>query len=133
LTDWERVEKNWRLAVRCCGLQSGEHGVVYQEAKRRNLNAELYQPAIGIDRVDHHQAVVDGFKKDEPIWQLPLRLPRCHWICLQRCWYPKSAPAGLIQRLGRLNRRYCGHALDAMFYADEKAGFLHSGRVLEAR
>lgn len=25
-------------------------------------------------------------------------------------------PAGLIQRLGRLNRKYCGHALDAIFY-----------------
>jgi CRISPR-associated endonuclease/helicase Cas3 len=27
-------------------------------------------------------------------------------------------PAGLIQRLGRLNRRYCGNALDALFYPD---------------
>jgi len=27
-------------------------------------------------------------------------------------------PAGLIQRLGRLNRKYCGHALDAIFYPD---------------
>ncbi|WP_017660803.1 CRISPR-associated endonuclease Cas3'' [Baaleninema simplex] len=29
-------------------------------------------------------------------------------------------PAGLIQRLGRLNRRYCGRPLDALFYADAK-------------
>jgi CRISPR-associated endonuclease/helicase Cas3 len=28
-------------------------------------------------------------------------------------------PAGLIQRLGRLNRRYCGKALEAMFYPPE--------------
>lgn len=27
-------------------------------------------------------------------------------------------PAGLIQRLGRLNRRYCGRALNAIFYPD---------------
>ena len=27
-------------------------------------------------------------------------------------------PAALVQRLGRLNRRYCGHPLEAMFYPD---------------
>ena len=31
-----------------------------------------------------------------------------------------AEPAALIQRLGRLNRRYCGHALDAVFYDDPK-------------
>lgn len=28
-------------------------------------------------------------------------------------------PAGLIQRLGRLNRKYCGFALDAIFYPED--------------
>jgi CRISPR-associated endonuclease/helicase Cas3 len=43
-------------------------------------------------------------------------------------------PAGLIQRLGRLNRRYCGHALDAIFYPeDEKMiGFPYSQDELAA-
>jgi CRISPR-associated endonuclease/helicase Cas3 len=39
-------------------------------------------------------------------------------------------PAGLIQRLGRLNRKYCGHALDALFYPDEKAGFPYKAKDL---
>ena len=40
-------------------------------------------------------------------------------------------PAGLIQRLGRLNRRYCGHALDALFYPDEKVGFPYNQDELD--
>ena len=39
-------------------------------------------------------------------------------------------PAGLIQRLGRLNRRYCGHSLDAWFYPDDKEGFPYSAATL---
>jgi CRISPR-associated endonuclease/helicase Cas3 len=41
-------------------------------------------------------------------------------------------PAGLIQRLGRLNRRYCGHALDAIFYDDPKIGFPYQKAELDA-
>ncbi len=41
-------------------------------------------------------------------------------------------PPGLIQRLGRLNRRYCGQALDAFFYPDTKAGFPYSKDNLKA-
>ena len=41
-------------------------------------------------------------------------------------------PAGLIQRLGRLNRRHCGHALDAFFYPDEKMGYPYSKEDLDA-
>lgn len=37
---------------------------------------------------------------------------------------------GLIQRLGRLNRRYCGYARDAYFYADTKVGFPYSQQDL---
>jgi CRISPR-associated endonuclease/helicase Cas3 len=40
-------------------------------------------------------------------------------------------PAGLIQRLGRLNRRYCGHALDAIFYPDDKVGYPYSQKELD--
>ena len=39
-------------------------------------------------------------------------------------------PAGLIQRLGRLNRRYCGHSLDALFYPDEKVGYPYKEKQL---
>jgi len=38
----ERVEKNWRLAGAVVCNQVNTAIVVYQEAKRRNLNAELY-------------------------------------------------------------------------------------------
>lgn len=41
-------------------------------------------------------------------------------------------PAGLIQRLGRLNRRYCGDARDAIFYPDTKVGYPYSKQDLDA-
>jgi CRISPR-associated endonuclease/helicase Cas3 len=107
---------------------------VYQEAKRRNLNALLYHSRYRyFDRVDHHRAVVNRFKKDEPVLAITTQVAEMSLDLSATLLVSQIAdPAGLIQRLGRLNRRYCGHALDAMFYPDGQPGYPYSHAELDA-
>lgn len=134
--DWERVKKELATGGKVLWVcnQVNTAIAVYQEAKRRNLDAELYHSRYRYhDRVDHHRAVVDGFKKDEPILAIATQVAEMSLDLSATLLVSQIAnPAGLIQRLGRLNRRYCGHALDAMFYADEKVGFPYIQAELDA-
>ncbi|AFZ36228.1 CRISPR-associated helicase, Cas3 family [Stanieria cyanosphaera PCC 7437] len=106
---------------------------VYKDAKARRLNAVLYHSRYRYqDRVQHHRDVVDGFKQDEPILAIATQVAEMSLDLSATLLVSQIAdPAGLIQRLGRLNRRYCGHALDALFYPDDKVGFPYSKEELE--
>lgn len=104
-------------------MQPGECAIaVYQEAQRRGLNSVLYHSRFRYeDRVVHHRAVVNGFKRDNPpILAIATQVAEMSLDLSATLLVTQIAdPAGLIQRLGRLNRQYCGHTLDAMFYPPE--------------
>jgi CRISPR-associated endonuclease/helicase Cas3 len=122
--DWERVEKemtNGGKVLWVCN-QVNVAIAVYQEAQRRGLNSVLYHSRFRYeDRVKHHRRVVDGFKPDRPpILAITTQVTEMSLDLSATLLVTQIAdPAGLIQRLGRLNRKYCGHALDAMFYPPE--------------
>jgi CRISPR-associated endonuclease/helicase Cas3 len=122
--DWERVEQelaNGGKVLWVCN-QVNVAIAVYQEAQRRGLNAVLYHSRFRYeDRVAHHRAVVNGFKPEAPpILAIATQVAEMSLDLSATLLVTQIAdPAGLIQRLGRLNRKYCGHALDAMFYPPE--------------
>jgi CRISPR-associated endonuclease/helicase Cas3 len=119
--DWNRVEQEMASGGKVlwvCNQVNVAIGV-YQEAKRRGLNAVLYHSRFRYeDRVAHHRAVVDGFKPENPpILAIATQVAEMSLDLSATLLVTQIAdPAGLIQRLGRLNRRYCGHVLDAIFY-----------------
>ncbi|MEM8806796.1 MAG: CRISPR-associated helicase Cas3' [Cyanobacteria bacterium P01_G01_bin.38] len=126
--DWPRVEAELDAGGKVLWVCNRVNEAIdtYREAKRRGLNAVVYHSRFRYqDRVNHHRAVVDGFGKDKPpllaiatqVAEMSLDLSASLLVT------QISDPAGLIQRLGRLNRRYCGHALDAFFYPDDKPGY----------
>jgi CRISPR-associated endonuclease/helicase Cas3 len=137
---WQRVQQelvnNGKVLWVC--NQVGTAIAVYQEAKKLGLNAVLYHSRYRyMDRVRHHREVVDAFKKDKPILAIATQVAEMSLDLSSTLLVSQIAdPAGLIQRLGRLNRRYCGHALDAIFYPDPKVGFpypkedLQSGKTM---
>ncbi|MEG4494336.1 CRISPR-associated helicase Cas3' [Microcoleus sp. D3_18_C4] len=118
--DWERVEAELAKGGKVLWVcnQVNEAIEVYRTAKSKNLNAVLYHSRFRYsDRVEHHRAVLDGFKKDEPVIAIATQVAEMSLDLSATLLVSQLAdPAGLIQRLGRLNRNYCGHALDAMFY-----------------
>jgi CRISPR-associated endonuclease/helicase Cas3 len=118
--DWNRVETELTKGGKVLWVcnQVNEAIEVYQIAKSKNLNAVLYHSRFRYgDRVEHHRAVVDGFKKDDPVIAIATQVAEMSLDLSATLLVSQIAdPAGLIQRLGRLNRKYCGHALDAMFY-----------------
>jgi CRISPR-associated endonuclease/helicase Cas3 len=120
-SDWERVEAemaNGGKVLWVCN-QVNVAIAVYQEAKHRKLNTVLYHSRFRYeDRVAHHRAVVNGFKPEQPpILAIATQVAEMSLDLSATLLVTQIAdPAGLIQRLGRLNRRYCGHALDAIFY-----------------
>jgi CRISPR-associated endonuclease/helicase Cas3 len=122
--DWARVEAemaNGGKVLWVCN-QVNVAIAVYQEAQRRGLNSVLYHSRFRYeDRVVHHRAVVNGFKPDNPpILAIATQVAEMSLDLSATLLVTQIAdPAGLIQRLGRLNRQYCGHALDAMFYPPE--------------
>jgi CRISPR-associated endonuclease/helicase Cas3 len=135
--DWGRVEtelSNDGKVLWVCN-QVNTAIDVYREAKRRGLNAVLYHSRyIYEDRVEHHRSVVDGFKPEqkEPILAIATQVAEMSLDLSATLLVSQIAdPAGLIQRLGRLNRKYCGRALDAIFYPDEKVGFPYSQEDLD--
>jgi CRISPR-associated endonuclease/helicase Cas3 len=119
--DWERVEQemaNGGKVLWVCN-QVKVAIAVYQEAQRCGLNSVLYHSRFCYeDRVAHHRAVVDGFKPESPpILAIATQVAEMSLDLSATLLVTQIAdPAGLIQRLGRLNRKYCGQALDAMFY-----------------
>ncbi len=118
--DWEQVEQelkgNGKVLWVCNQVNVAIK--VYKEAKRRKLNAVLYHSRYRyIDRVTHHREVVDGFRADRPILAIATQVAEMSLDLSATLLVSQIAdPAGLIQRLGRLNRVYCGHSLKAIFY-----------------
>ncbi|RCJ27084.1 CRISPR-associated helicase/endonuclease Cas3 [Nostoc minutum NIES-26] len=134
--DWQRVEQeltNKGKVLWVCN-QVGTAIDIYREAKSRGLNALLYHSRYRYeDRVKHHRDVVDAFKKDEPVLAIATQVAEMSLDLSATLLVSQIAdPPGLIQRLGRLNRRYSGHALDAFFYPDTKTGFPYSKDNLKA-
>lgn len=134
--DWNRVERELadggKVLWVCNRVKTAI--AVYKEAKRKGLNAVLYHSRYRYqDRVKHHRAVVDGFKKDEPILAIATQVAEMSLDLSATLLVSQIAdPAGLIQRLGRLNRRYCDRALNALFYPDPNVGFPYEKEQLEA-
>lgn len=120
--DWSRVERELSAGGKVLWVcnQVNTAIEVYQAAKAKGLNAVLYHSRYRYeDRVKHHRDVVDGFKRDEPILAIATQVAEMSLDLSATLLVSQIAdPAGLIQRLGRLNRRYCGCALDALFYPD---------------
>jgi len=135
--DWQRVEQELRDGGKVLWVcnQVNTAIAVYEEAKRRGLEALLYHSRYRYqDRVRHHRAVVDAFKpgQKKPVIAICTQVAEMSLDLSATLLISQIAdPAGLIQRLGRLNRRYCGYALDALFYPDEKKGFPYSAALLE--
>jgi len=136
--DWERVEQELIRTDRvgkvlwvCNQVKTAI--AVYREAKERGLNAVVYHSRFRYgDRVDHHRAVVDGFKGDQPILAIATQVAEMSLDLSATLLVSQIAdPAGLIQRLGRLNRKYCHKPLDALFYPDEKVGYPYAKEDLD--
>jgi CRISPR-associated endonuclease/helicase Cas3 len=107
---------------------------VYKDAKQRGLNAVLYHSRYRYqDRVDHHRAVIAAFKGNKPVIAIATQVAEMSLDLSATLLVSQIAnPAGLIQRLGRLNRRYIGRSLDAIFYPDPKVRFPYSQEDLDS-
>ena len=118
--DWSRVKQELSIGGKVLWVCNQVNTAinVYRDAKARGLNAVLYHSRYRYeDRVKHHRDIVDGFKRDEPILAIATQVAEMSLDLSATLLVSQIAdPAGLIQRLGRLNRRYCGHSLDALFY-----------------
>ena len=119
--DWERVESELSSGGKVLWVCNQVNVAIdiYKEAQRRKLNAVLYHSRFRYeDRVAHHRSVVNGFKPGgPPILAIATQVAEMSLDLSATLLVTQIAdPAGLIQRLGRLNRKYCGNALDAMFY-----------------
>ena len=144
--DWERVtqelEKTYALpnGEHICGKvlwvcnQVSTAITVYKDAKQRGLNAVLYHSRYRYqDRVDHHRAVIAAFKGNKPVIAIATQVAEMSLDLSATLLVSQIAnPAGLIQRLGRLNRRYIGRSLDAIFYPDPKVRFPYSQEDLDS-
>jgi len=134
--DWERVKAEYEAGGKIlwvCNQVNTAIGV-YQEAQELELSPLLYHSRYKYgDRVQHHREVVDRFKADGPVMAVATQVAEMSLDLSATLLVSQIAdPAGLIQRLGRLNRQYCGHALDALFYPDEKVGFPYEQEALDA-
>lgn len=124
--DWQRVEQELAAGGKVLWVcnQVGTAVGVYEEAQGRGLNALLYHSRFKYsDRLEHHRSVVDAFKEGnlEPVLAIATQVAEMSLDLSATLLVSQIAePSALIQRLGRLNRRYCGHALDALFYKDPK-------------
>ncbi|PPS45116.1 CRISPR-associated helicase/endonuclease Cas3 [Chroococcidiopsis sp. TS-821] len=134
--DWERVERELQTGGKVLWVcnQVNTAIAVYQEAKAKGFNTLLYHSRYRYqDRVRHHRDVVDAFKPEQqkPVLAIATQVAEMSLDLSATLLISQIAdPAGLIQRLGRLNRRYCGRALDAVFYEDEKKGYPYSEKEL---
>jgi CRISPR-associated endonuclease/helicase Cas3 len=107
---------------------------VYKEAKQRGLNAVLYHSRYRYqDRVNHHRAVIASFEENKPVIAITTQVAEMSLDLSATLLVSQIAnPAGLIQRLGRLNRRHIGQPLDAIFYPDPKVRFPYSKENLDS-
>ncbi|MFQ3612326.1 MAG: CRISPR-associated helicase Cas3' [Cyanobacteriota bacterium] len=138
--DWQRVHQELASGGKVLWIcnQVDTAIAVYEHAKSLGLNVLLYHSRFRYgDRVIHHRAVVDGFKPESPpVLAVATQVAEMSLDLSATLLVTQIAdPAGLIQRLGRLNRHnYCGHALDAMFYPEDPKmiGFPYSKDELDA-
>jgi CRISPR-associated endonuclease/helicase Cas3 len=136
IPDWQRVEQELAEGGKVLWVcnQVGTAIEIYREAKKRGLEALLYHSRYRYeDRVRHHRDVVGAFKPEntKPVLAIATQVAEMSLDLSSTLLVSQVAdPAGLIQRLGRLNRRYCGHVLDAIFYPDPKIGFPYSEQDL---
>jgi CRISPR-associated endonuclease/helicase Cas3 len=125
--DWERVQAEFDQGGKILWVcnQVNTAIAVFEAAQQRGLNPLLYHSRYKYgDRVNHHREVVDRFKGEGAVMAIATQVAEMSLDLSATLLVSQIAdPAGLIQRLGRLNRHYCGHALDALFYPDEKVGF----------
>jgi CRISPR-associated endonuclease/helicase Cas3 len=135
--DWERVEEELEAGGKVLWVcnQVNTAIAVYKEAKQRGIYSLLYHSRFRYeDRVRHHRDVVDAFKlgQNKSVLAIATQVAEMSLDLSATLLVSQIAdPAGLIQRLGRLNRRYCGHALDAIFYPDDKVGYPYSQKELD--
>ncbi|OKH24701.1 CRISPR-associated helicase/endonuclease Cas3 [Chroogloeocystis siderophila] len=135
--DWERVERELQTGGKVLWVcnQVNTAISVYQEAKAKGFNTLLYHSRYCYqDRLRHHRDVVDAFKPEQkkPVLAIATQVAEMSLDLSATLLISQIAdPAGLIQRLGRLNRRYCGRALDAIFYDDEKIDYPYSQKELD--
>ncbi|MCG9890800.1 MAG: CRISPR-associated helicase Cas3' [Thermosynechococcaceae cyanobacterium MS004] len=123
--DWERVKTEFKQGGKILWVcnQVNTAIAVYNKAQQYGLSPLLYHSRYKYrDRVDHHRAVVDRFKAEGAVMAIATQVAEMSLDLSATLLVSQIAdPAGLIQRLGRLNRHnYCGHALDALFYPDPK-------------
>ncbi|WNC30917.1 CRISPR-associated helicase Cas3' [Thermosynechococcus sp. PKX82] len=134
--DWERVQQELDQGGRVLWVcnQVDTAIAIYQEAKKRGLTPLLYHSRFRYeDRVKHHRAVVEAFQQDQAVLAITTQVAEMSLDLSATLLVTQVAdPAGLIQRLGRLNRQYCGHSCDALFYPDENVGFPYKQGDLEA-
>lgn len=134
--DWERVKAEFEQGGKILWVcnQVNTAIAVYQQAQQYGLQPLLYHSRYKYgDRVNHHREVVDRFKADGAVMAIATQVAEMSLDLSATLLVSQIAdPAGLIQRLGRLNRRYCGHALDALFYPDEKVRFPYAQDELDA-
>jgi len=134
--NWQRVEEELASGGKVLWVcnQVNTAIEVYKEAKAKGLNAILYHSRYRYqDRVNHHRQIINAFKSDQkqPVLAITTQVAEMSLDLSATLLVSQIAdPAALIQRLGRLNRRYCGHPLDALFYPDEKVGFPYSQEKL---
>lgn len=134
--DWERIKaelNNGGKVLWVCN-QVNTAIAIYQEAKKMGLTPLLYHSRFRYeDRVKQHRAVVEAFKQDQAILAITTQVAEMSLDLSATLLVTQVAdPAGLIQRLGRLNRQYCGHSCDALFYPDKNVGFPYKKGDLEA-
>jgi len=133
--DWDRVKDEFNQGGKILWVcnQVNTAIAVFEEAQQHGLKPLLYHSRYKYgDRVNHHREVVDRFKTDGPVMAIATQVAEMSLDLSATLLVSQIAdPAGLIQRLGRLNRRYCNHALDALFYPDEKVGFPYNQDQLD--
>lgn len=124
--DWQRVEQELAAGGKVLWIcnQVGTAVGMFEAAQERGINALLYHSRFKYkDRLEHHRSVINAFKPDrfEPVLAIATQVAEMSLDLSATLMVSQIAdPAALIQRLGRLNRNYCGHALDALFYEDTK-------------
>jgi len=124
--DWQRVEQELAAGGKVLWVcnQVDTAVEVFEAAQQRGINALLYHSRFKYkDRLEHHRSVVDTFKpeRSEPVLAIATQVAEMSLDLSATLLVSQIAdPAALIQRLGRLNRNYCGHVLDAWFYEDKK-------------
>jgi CRISPR-associated endonuclease/helicase Cas3 len=135
--DWERVTAELAAGGKVlwvCNQVSTAVGI-YEQAQQRSLNSLLYHSRFRYkDRKVRHRETVDAFKPErrEPVLAIATQVAEMSLDLSATLLVSQIAdPAALVQRLGRLNRKYCGHPLDAVFYPDALDGMPYTREQLD--